>query len=104
MVLRKDPGKPRPSGSVLRVDERAIADIVTAVDAHLPLMMNYFADLIGRAAPRVSARERQSFMRGLKRKMQRLVPVFAELEANRGIPDPAEKINSVKATRARSPY
>lgn len=60
-------------------------------------MMNYFADLIGRAAPRVSARERQSFMRGLKRKMQRLVPVFAELEANRGVPDSAEKINSVKA-------
>jgi hypothetical protein len=39
-------------------------------------MMNYLADLVWKAVPRVSAREKQTFIRGLKRNMQRLVPTF----------------------------
>lgn len=79
------------------LDQGAVNDIVTAVEVQLPAIMNYLADLIGRAAPRIKAGEKQRFMRGLKRKMQRLVPVFAELEATRGAPDSAETIDCVKA-------
>jgi len=89
--------QPRASGPELGLDERAVNAIVTAVEAQLPGIINYLADLIGRAAPRINAGEKQRFMRGLKRKMQRLVPVFAELEAMQGAPDSAEKTNRVKA-------
>ncbi len=60
-------------------------------------MMNYLADLAGRAAPRISAREKQRFTNCLKRQMQHLLPAFAELETLRGSPDSAQNVYRVKA-------
>ena len=97
MIADRNSDQPRASGPDLGLDPQAVNDIVTAVEAQLPGIMNNLADLIGRAAPRIKAGEKQRFMRGLKRKMQRLVPVFAELEAMRGAPESAEKTNTVKA-------
>ena len=97
VAFAKNPDQPQASQPDLRIDEQVVGDIVTAIVAHLPAMMSQLADLVGRVAPRVSAHEKQQLMRALKRKMQRLVPQFVELEATRDAPDSTEKVNRVKA-------
>jgi|HubBroStandDraft_5_1064220.scaffolds.fasta_scaffold44911_2 hypothetical protein len=96
-VGRNDPDQPGSSGPELPVDERVVGDVITAVDAQLPAIMNYLTDLVGRAAPRISAREKKRFSSGLRRKMQRLMPAFAQLESTRDAPDSADKLDKVRA-------
>ncbi len=101
MALSSKPGQPQASQPQTRIDEQVVSDLVTAIDAQLPAMIGQLADLLGRSVPRVSARERQSFMRGLKRKMQRLAPAFAELGAAGAELASAETVNKIKAVLRR---
>ncbi len=96
MTRPQNPDQPPESQPQPLVDERVIGDLVTAVEAHLPAMMEQLADYIGKTAPRVSARERQRLRGRLKRKMRALIPAFAELQAVGAAPDSAEKWNKVK--------
>src|ERR1022692_1814216 len=76
--------------------EQVICDLLTAVEAHLPMMLGQFADLLGKAAPRISAREKRSLMVRLRRKLRDLWPTFAELEALGTKSESTEKTASVK--------
>jgi hypothetical protein len=96
MAVSKKPEQHHESQPQTSIDERAIGDLVTAVEAHLPAMMEQLADLIGKTAPRVSARERQRLRSRMKRKMRLLIPAFAELQAVGAVPDSAEKWNTIK--------
>ena len=91
---KPDPAPKTQPPSLL--DDQAMCDLIGAFDAQLPAVLQQFADLLGRAAPRVSARERQQFRARLKRKMRLLVPAFAELEATVGTPDSPEKLDRIK--------
>src|ERR1700722_15025382 len=96
MGVPKKPDQPPKSQPQSVIDERVIGDLVTAVQAHLPAMMEQLADLFGKTAPRVSARERQRLRARLTRKMRLLIPAFAELQTAGAAPDSAEKWNKVK--------
>jgi len=96
MALPHNPDPPHEFQPQAPIDERVIGPLLTAIEGHLPAMMEQLADLIGKTTPRVSARERQRLRGCLKRKMRLLIPAFAELEAVGAAPDSAEKCNKVK--------
>jgi hypothetical protein len=76
--------------------DQVIRVLLTAVEAHLPLMLGQFADLLGKAVPRISAREKRNLMVRLRRKLRDLWPTFAELEALGTTSESAEKAAMVK--------
>lgn len=76
--------------------EPVIAELLTALEAQLPMMLEQFADLLGKAVPRVSAREKRALMVRLRRKLRDLWPRFAELEALGTTSESAEKAAMVK--------
>jgi hypothetical protein len=59
VIADKSSDQPRASGPDSSLEERAVNDIVAAFEAQLPGIVNYLADLIGRAAPRIKAGEKQ---------------------------------------------
>lgn len=90
-----DPAPQTEPPSVL--DERAVRDLIAAFDTQLPAILQQLADLLGRAAPRLSARERQQFRVRLNRKVRLLVPAFADVEVTASAPDSPEKFDRIKA-------
>jgi len=82
---------------VSQIDDQSIGELVTGLEAQLPVMLQGFADLLGRSAPRVSAEERRRFMSRLRRKLQALWRTFADLEALGAAPESSEKGEKAKA-------
>src|SRR5438094_10307651 len=76
--------------------ETVIADLLTGLEAQRPVMLKQLADLLGKAAPRVSAREKRALIVRLRRKLRDLWPRFAELEAFGTKSESAEKGAMVK--------
>jgi hypothetical protein len=80
-----------------RIAEQAIGDLITAFEAHVPAILQQFADLLGRNGPRVSVQERRRLMASLRRKLRRLWSVFVDLEALGATPESSQRTESVKA-------
>lgn len=84
-----------------QIDEQVIDGVLTAVEAHIPVMLEQFADLLGKTAPHISAQEKRRFMVRLRRKLRDLWPTFAELEALGATTESAEKTAKAKAALRR---
>src|ERR1035438_1446373 len=79
------------------VAEQAIKDLITALEAHVPAIMEELADLLGKRAPRVPSTERRRFMSMLRGRLKRLWPAFQELDTLKSAPESAQKNETIKA-------
>src|ERR1017187_3866281 len=79
------------------ITEQAIGDLMAALKAHLPAIMEQFADLLGKSAARIPAPERRRIMAALRRRIKRLWPTFQELDALKTAPESLQKTKTIKA-------
>jgi hypothetical protein len=79
------------------VAEKAIGDLITALEASVPAIMEELADLLGKRAPRLPSAERRRFTSSLRRRLKRLWPAFQELDTLKTAPESSQKTETIKA-------
>jgi hypothetical protein len=95
--MRLPPNPDPPPGSGAPSPDQAIGELAAALEAHLPAIAGQLGDLLGKSAPRISAKERRRFMAGLQRRLKSQWSRFEELDALKTAPESFQKVEAAKA-------
>jgi hypothetical protein len=86
----------KPDKQASERSQEGINDILAALEAYLPAMLEQLADLFGKGSPRISVTDKRQLMVRLRRKLRGQWSKFADLESLGAEAESAERTAGIK--------